>query len=79
MCTTAFYVPQNLAKAMYDFRQASFGARASGFIKGVRIKTAHLGYRKSVKGMSKLTARTHKFDSPEFGKVTVEEYFKKSK
>jgi hypothetical protein len=80
-CTTAFYVPQNLAKAMLDFRQASHGASVSAFIKGVRIRATHLGYHKGVNGLAKgfVTAKQHKFDSGDYGVVTVEEYFRRSR
>lgn len=76
-CTTAFYQPQNLAIAMKQFRDQSFSANPAGFVKGVRVKTTHLGYKKTVKKLHKLNARQHKFDSGDFGMVTVEQYFKK--
>jgi eukaryotic translation initiation factor 2C len=78
VCTTAFYTPGNLAESLQAFLDASFSARPNAFCKGVRIKTTHLGYRKTVSGVSKFTAKTHSFDSGEYGKVTVEQYFKKS-
>ena len=77
-CTTAFYQPQNLAVAMMRFQESSFGAQASTFVRGVRVKTTHLGYKKTVKKLARASARQHKFDSGEFGTVTVQEYFKKS-
>jgi eukaryotic translation initiation factor 2C len=80
VCTTAFYTPGNLAEAMVTFRNASFGAKMNVFVKGLRVEATHLGYRKSIKGMSKHTARTYSFDCSELGgKVTVEEYFRRSK
>ncbi|KAG6860411.1 hypothetical protein C0995_011482 [Termitomyces sp. Mi166 len=77
VCTTAFYTPGNLARAMVDFQDFSFGARASAFVKGVRIRTTHLNYRKTVKSLASLTARQHSFDTEEYGRVTVETYFKR--
>ncbi|OBZ66780.1 Protein argonaute MEL1 [Grifola frondosa] len=77
VCTTAFYSPGNLAERMMEFEQASFGARASAFAKGVRVKTMHLGYRKTVKTVAKVNARQHSFQTDEYGKVTVEQYFKR--
>lgn len=77
-CTTAFYQPRNLAVAMIEFEQSSFGAQAATFVRGVRVKTTHLGYKKTVKKLARTTARLHKFDSGDFGTVTVEQYFKKS-
>ncbi|KAF8208188.1 argonaute-like protein [Mycena galopus ATCC 62051] len=76
VCTTAFYTPGNLARGMEDFRNSSFGARPNAFAKGVRIKTTHLGYKKTVKSVFNRSARQHKFDCAEFGGlVSVEEYF----
>ena len=77
-CTTAFYQPQNLAVAMIQFQDSSFGAQVSTFVRGVRVKTTHLGYKKSVKKMARANARQHKFESGDFGMVSVEQYFKKS-
>ncbi|KAJ7704396.1 argonaute-like protein [Mycena rosella] len=78
VCTTAFYTPGNLARAMEDFRNSSFGARPNAFVKGVRIKTRHLGYKKTVKSVFNKSARQHKFDCAEFGGlITVEQYFLK--
>ena len=64
---------------MMQFQHHSVGAQASAFVKGVRVKTTHLGYKKTVKRLHRLNARQHKFDSGDFGTVTVEQYFKKSK
>lgn len=78
VCTTAFYVPGNLADGLQAFMRASFSARPNAFVKGVRVKTTHLGYRKTVKSVAKKTAREHTFDSDEYGRVSVEQYFQKS-
>ncbi|KAH9474635.1 Protein argonaute PNH1 [Psilocybe cubensis] len=76
-CTTAFYTPGNLADAMTAFRNASFGARPAAFVKGVRVRTTHLGYKKTVKRLSNMNSNQHKFPAEEFGReVTVAEYFK---
>ncbi|KAG5725156.1 Protein argonaute-2 [Termitomyces sp. T112] len=77
VCTTAFYTPGNLARAMVDFQEFSFGARGNAFVKGVRIKTTHLGYKKTVKSLASFNARQHSFETDEYGKVTVENYFKR--
>jgi eukaryotic translation initiation factor 2C len=80
VCTTAFYTPGNLADAMVAFRNASFGAKMNAFVKGVRVEATHLTYRKTIKGMAKETARTYSFDCSDLGgRVTVEEYFRRSK
>lgn len=78
VCTTAFYVEGNLADGMMAFMNASFGARPNAFVKGVRVKTTHLGYTKTVKGAAKVNARQHKFSAEEYGEVTVEQYFQRS-
>ncbi|KAJ7253036.1 argonaute-like protein [Mycena haematopus] len=78
VCTTAFYTPGNLARGIEDFRNSSFGARPNAFVKGVRIKTTHLGYKKTVKSVFNKSARQHKFDCAEFGGlISVEQYFKR--
>lgn len=70
----------NLADSMYAFQSASFGARMVNFVKGVRIKTVHQGYRKTVKTISKKNAREERFKCEDMGNrmVTVEEYFNSS-
>ncbi|KAI0321511.1 argonaute-like protein [Amylostereum chailletii] len=76
VCTTAFYSEGNLADGMFTFQNASFGARMSAFVKGVRVRTEHLGYKKTVKQLSKFTAKTYRFDCEELGgSVTVLQYF----
>lgn len=79
VCTTAFYTPGNLAVRMQEFSNASFGARASAFVKGVRVKTTHLGYTKTVKTAAKVSARQHRFKTDDYGEVTVQQYFERSK
>ena len=78
VCTTAFYKPGSLARAMIEFRDSSFGARVNAFVKGVRVRLIHLGYTKTVKALSNMSARQHKFT---YGnkEVTVEDYFFESK
>lgn len=65
---------------MMTFRNSTYNARPNAFVKGVRVKTVHLGYKKSVRSLSNKTARQHKFLANELGgvEVTVEEYFKRS-
>lgn len=65
---------------MSAFRNHSFGARPSAFVRGVRVQTKHLGYRKTVKTLSNMTARQYRFQVAEAGReMSVEEYFKYSK
>ncbi|EMD37096.1 hypothetical protein CERSUDRAFT_84117 [Gelatoporia subvermispora B] len=77
VCTTAFYTPGNLADRLQEFLDASFGARANAFAKGVRVKTTHLGYTRTVKAVAQITAKQHKFATEEYGSVSVEQYFQK--
>ncbi|TCD61374.1 hypothetical protein EIP91_008543 [Steccherinum ochraceum] len=77
VCTTAFYIPGNLAVRMHEFLQMSFGGRPSAFARGVRVRTTHLGYRKTVKTVSHLNARQHTFEAEGMGRVSVEQYFQK--
>lgn len=78
VCTTAFYKPGSLAHAMLEFRNSSFGARVNAFVKGIRVKTIHLGYIKTVKALSNLNARQYKFKHGDKD-VTVEDYFLESR
>ncbi|KAJ6613603.1 ribonuclease H-like domain-containing protein [Mycena sp. CBHHK59/15] len=78
VCTTAFYTPGNLARAMEDFRNSSFGARPNAFVKGVRVKTSHLGYKKTVKSVFNKTPAQHQFDCAELGgRISVADYFRR--
>ncbi|KAI0768207.1 Piwi domain-containing protein [Trametes elegans] len=77
VCTTAFYTPGNLAERLMEFMNASYGARPAAFVRGVRVQTTHLGYRKTVKTTAKVNARQHKFTAEGLGEVTVEKYFEK--
>jgi eukaryotic translation initiation factor 2C len=79
VCTTAFYIPGNLAESMITFMNSTYGANMKAFVKGVRVKATHLGYRKTVKTVTNKTPRQHVFDCAELGrKVSVAEYFRQS-
>lgn len=78
VCTTAFYTPGNLADGMYAFARASHGARFGAFLKGVRVRTKHLGSTKTIKGVHASTPQAFSFQAEGMGTVTVEQYFKKS-
>ncbi|KAF5350531.1 hypothetical protein D9756_008708 [Leucocoprinus leucothites] len=77
VCTTAFYKPGNLADALNEFMRLSFSARATAFVKGLRVRATHLGYRKTITKVAASTANSYRFDSGEFGEVSVAEYFLK--
>ncbi|EKM56707.1 uncharacterized protein PHACADRAFT_141577 [Phanerochaete carnosa HHB-10118-sp] len=77
VCTTAFYTPGNLADGMYAFAQSGAGTRVGAFVRGVRVKTTHLGRTKTIKGVHQSNARTFSFQAEGMGTVTVEQYFKR--
>ncbi|KXN84381.1 Protein argonaute-2 [Leucoagaricus sp. SymC.cos] len=77
VCTTAFYKPGNLAEALNEFMRMSFSARATAFVKGLRVRATHLGYRKTISKVTQYTANNYRFDSGEYGEVSVTEYFLK--
>ncbi|GJE86301.1 argonaute-like protein [Phanerochaete sordida] len=76
VCTTAFYAPGNLADSMWAFSQGN-NTRIGGFVRGVRVKTKHLGQMKTVKGVHQKSARQFTFQAEGMGTISVEEYFKK--
>lgn len=79
VATTPFYQEGNLADKMLDWKQYTHNARPDVFVRGLRVRLVHLGYKKTVKGVARQTARQYKFFwDEESREVTVEEYFKKS-
>lgn len=80
-CTTAFYRAGNLAEAMLEFLQGG-GGRLSGFVKGIRIQTTHMGHRskRTIKRIGEKSARQQSFICEEYGNaaITVEQYFLRS-
>ena len=79
LCKAPFYTAGNLVLVMNAFQDASFGARMDDFFRGIRIEATHLGHQKIVKGFASHTAKTYSFDTSEYGRVTVEQYFRQSK
>lgn len=64
---------------MMEFLDSSHDADLGEFVEGVRVKTQHLGYKKTVKRLSNLNARQHYFEAADLGgMITVETYFKRS-
>jgi eukaryotic translation initiation factor 2C len=53
-------------------------SRFPAFVNGLNIKTTHLGHRKTIRRMSRYTAKTYVFNYAEFGDVSVEEYIFRS-
>ncbi|KAG2360248.1 ribonuclease H-like domain-containing protein [Suillus spraguei] len=81
VCMTAFYKPGNLADAIIEFNRSSNGAMLQRFTQKLKVTTSHLGYKqkKPIKKIMPTTARQTTFTCEEYGgKISVEEYFKKS-
>jgi len=80
---SAFIAPGNLADRLLEFKGNSWGAMPTlpkDMVKSIKVKTLHLGHRKKLNAFSTTSARDTFFDCPELGgKVSVEEYFTKSK
>jgi eukaryotic translation initiation factor 2C len=65
---TAVYAPGNLAVAMMQFRNSSFGARMEAFFRGtIRVQATHLGRRMIVRRVAGYTAKTLEIDTSDFG------------
>ena len=77
VCTTACYKPGNLRERMDEYLGRSFKANPEAFVVGVKVKMIHLGYTKTIQGVSNETALTHKFDHPKYGNVSVKDYFQR--
>lgn len=78
VCTAAFYTPGNLAERLMEFINTCPSMRPAAFVRGVRVRTTHLGYKKTIKTLAKVSSRQHRFTADGLGEVTVEEYFKRS-
>ncbi|KAI0085027.1 argonaute-like protein [Irpex rosettiformis] len=76
-CIGAFYIPGNLAKILQSFMTASFDATPNSFFRQVRIKVTHFGDRRAaINHVLSLNARQRSFET-EFGRVMVEDYYKR--
>ena len=81
VCMTAFCAPGNLADAIMAFQRSSHGGMPKSFREGIKVTTKHLGYnmRKALRSVTNKTAKNTFFDCAELGgKVSVEQYFKRS-
>ncbi|KAG1898378.1 Piwi domain-containing protein [Suillus fuscotomentosus] len=79
VCMTAFYKPGNLADAMMAFQRSSDGAMPQRFTQKLKVTTRHLGYaqKKPIKKIMPTSPRRTFFHCEEYGKISVEEYFRK--
>lgn len=81
VCMTAFYKPGKLSDAITEFNQNSNGAMLQRFAQKLKVTTSHLGYnqKKAVKKIMSTNAGNTFFICEEYGgKISVEEYFKRS-
>jgi len=80
---TAFIMPGNLAQRLLEFRHNSRGGMPTlprMMVRFIKIKALHLGRKKKIYAIGNLSARETTFDSQECGgRITVEDYFKRSK
>jgi hypothetical protein len=79
VCMTAFYMPGNLAEAIVAFQRSSLGAMPRRFSQGIKVTTTHLGYkmRKPLKRIMDKPANQTFFEHDKYGRVSVEQYFKR--
>ncbi|KAG5652514.1 hypothetical protein H0H81_004786 [Sphagnurus paluster] len=79
VCTTAFYSAGNLAHTMIEFERFKPHGQMNDFLAGLKIQATHIGYKKTVKCVTNVNARQHRFPVNEFGfsMLTVEAYFKR--
>ena len=82
LCMTAFYTPGRLADAMDAFQRRSRGGMPNSFADKLKVSTKHLGFTRKFtihRIMNGKTARKESFHCEEFGgKITVENFFKRS-
>jgi eukaryotic translation initiation factor 2C len=81
VCTTAFYMPGNLAQAMIAFRD-QVGGMPSHFAKRLKVVTTHLGrpMKRLILCIMGTTPRQVSFFCEVLGgTVTVEQYFNQSR
>jgi eukaryotic translation initiation factor 2C len=80
---SAFIEPGNLAERLKSFSQNSRGAMLTlpkDMTKSITVKVEHLGYKKKPRAIGSMSAQDTYFDCEEFGgKISVEQYFLKSK
>uniref|UniRef100_A0A0W0FNM2 Putative argonaute-like protein n=1 Tax=Moniliophthora roreri TaxID=221103 RepID=A0A0W0FNM2_MONRR len=83
-CTTAFLdLPGNMADALFAFNRNTHGAMPTlppNLLKNIKVTTTYLGYRKrsKVHSIGTTSARNTFFKHDQYGKISVENYFKKA-
>ncbi|CAL1702590.1 unnamed protein product [Somion occarium] len=80
VCTTAFYLPGNLAMAMMAFQRESSGGMPRDFADKLKVVTTYLGYprKRTIKSIARTPASRTTFHCEEFGgNISVEEYYKR--
>jgi len=79
---TAFVRPGNLADRLIESQDSTGGLPTlpEQMKNSIKVRTQHLGHKKSIKAIATTSARRTFFGCEEFGgKISVEDYFKRSK
>ena len=82
VCFAPFYESGNLADAIMEFNRRSAGGIPKKFSHSIEVTTSHLGFKmkRKIRAIAATPANKTFFDCQEFGgRVTVEQYFNKSK
>jgi hypothetical protein len=77
----AFITPGNLADKLKQFNERSYGGMLTlpqRLVKSIKVKTTHLGYKKSVHRIMTTSARETRFRKDTGEEITVEKYFEQS-
>ena len=82
VCMTAFVDPGNLADALFAFNRNSRGAMPTlprELMGKVKVATTHLGYKRrfTIQRVGSNTARNEFFNSDQYGRISIEQYFLK--
>ncbi|KAH7882235.1 Piwi domain-containing protein [Phlebopus sp. FC_14] len=77
--TAAFYQPQGFLDVWDEYKKFTSreGDAEAGFGRQVRVRAGPTNQVRKVLGFAKVNARQHTFKHREFGKVTVEQYYKR--
>ncbi|KAF8551548.1 Piwi-domain-containing protein [Imleria badia] len=75
-CHAAFYKPQNFVDALEEYRRFVRGDMGA-FGNQVRVVTQPNKNIVMIKGVSGWNARQHRFNHGQFGRITIEEYYKR--
>jgi len=77
----AFITPGNLADKLILFNMESHGGMLTlpdRLVKSIKVRTTHLGYKRSVHRIMTTSARQTRFKKDTGEEITVEKYFEQS-